>query len=153
MGTFWHESFRVAWFKMGLFGYSKLNGSIFVLYHIMLSGKFLWFGNSAWDFWGVKFWCRDFLVVLFESQGIFLGFDLCSHLIIPVTWSLEIQSTPLSHPQEADQVQFHSFPAWISMVVLGPKMGQRNNYENIILYLLLLAPPLYLQLLLPPSLP
>ena len=22
--------------------------------------KILWLGNAAWDFWGVKFWCRDF---------------------------------------------------------------------------------------------
>ena len=90
----------------------------------MLSVKFLWLGNSAWDFFfflgggGIKFWCRDFLAVLFESQGIFLGFDFCPHSIIPVTWSLEIQIKSIyirlfKTPNKtlSCQVQFHSFPA------------------------------------------
>ena len=55
----------------------------FVLYHFMQ--KFLsWLGNSAWDFLGDKFWSRDFFGVLFEAQGILLGFDFCPHSIIPV---------------------------------------------------------------------
>ena len=40
--------------------------------------KFLWLGNSAWGFLGVKFWSRDFL-----------GFDFCLHSIILVTWNPE----------------------------------------------------------------
>ena len=54
---FWGTSLIL---RRDFFGCSKLNGPIFVLYHLMLSGKFLWFGNSVSDFWGVKFWCRDF---------------------------------------------------------------------------------------------
>ena len=36
--------------------------------------KFLWLENSAWDFWGVKFWSRLF-GVLFEAQRILGGFS------------------------------------------------------------------------------
>ena len=54
---FWGTSLIL---RRDFFGCSKLNGPIFVLYHLMLSGKFLWFGNSVSDFWGIKFWCRDF---------------------------------------------------------------------------------------------
>ena len=39
----------------------------------MLSGKFLLFGNSAWGFWEVKFWCMDFGGGLFESHVVVLG--------------------------------------------------------------------------------
>ena len=49
--------------------------------------------RMAWDFLGVKFCPGIFGVVLFEAQGIFLGFDFCPHSIIPV-W-LEIWSTPM----------------------------------------------------------
>ena len=34
---------------------------------------------QRWDFWGVKFWSRDF-----GSLEIFWGFDFCPHSIIPV---------------------------------------------------------------------
>ena len=41
----------------------------------------------AWKFGmkflGVTFWSRDF-GGLFEALGIFLGFDVCPHSIIPV---------------------------------------------------------------------
>ena len=46
--------------------------------------KFLWLGNSAWDFLEVKFCPGIFGVVLFEAQGVFGGFDFCPHSIIPV---------------------------------------------------------------------
>ena len=36
-------------------------------------------------FFGVKFWFRDYLGVLFEAQGSFSGYDFCPHSIIPVT--------------------------------------------------------------------
>ena len=42
-------------------------------------------------FW-VNFWSRDFLGVLLEALRIFLGFDFCPHLIIPVTWNPEYPS-------------------------------------------------------------
>ena len=68
--------------------------------------KFLWLGNSAWDFLRVKFWSREslFFIIylfiylfilggrlggLFEALGIFSGFDFCPHLIIHVTWNPE----------------------------------------------------------------
>ena len=40
-------------------------------------------------FFGVNFWSRDFLGILLEALRIFLGFDFCPHLIIPVTWNPE----------------------------------------------------------------
>ena len=40
---------------------------------------------QAWDFLGVNFWSRDFLGVLLEALGIFLGLDFLFHSIIPVT--------------------------------------------------------------------
>ena len=32
--------------------------------------------KTAWDFFGVNFWSRDFLGVLLEALGIFLGLEL-----------------------------------------------------------------------------
>ena len=61
--------------------------SIFCLFFFFNAfWKFLWLGNSAWDFFGVKFCPGIFGVVLFEAQGIFLGFDFCPHSIIPVEY-------------------------------------------------------------------
>ena len=92
---------------MGLFGYSKLNGSIFVLYHIMLSGKFLWFGNSAWDFW-LNFGARIFWRFCLNPKGFFWVLTFAP---IRSSLSLDHLKSRVSHPQEADQVQFQSFPA------------------------------------------
>ena len=36
----------------------------------------------------------EFLMVLLEALGIFLGFDFCPHLIIPVTWNPEYPPSP-----------------------------------------------------------
>ena len=41
--------------------------------------------NSVWDFFVVNFWCRIFWGVLLEALGIFSGFDIWPHSIIPVT--------------------------------------------------------------------
>ena len=38
----------------------------------------------------------EFLMVLLEALGIFLGFDFCPHLIIPVTWNPEYPPPPLN---------------------------------------------------------
>ena len=49
-------------------------------------------GYSAWVFWGVSFQSRDFLGVLLEALGIFLGFAFCPHSIIPITRNPEYPS-------------------------------------------------------------
>ena len=58
---------------------------VFVLYHFMLPGNF-YYGSEIRHgiFWGINFGPAIFWV-LFEAQGIFLGFDFCPHSIIPVT--------------------------------------------------------------------
>ena len=63
------------------FRYSKLMFAFFSLLHHNVFWKFLRLGNSAWDFFlggggegGLNF-----------GPGIFLGFDFCPHLIIPIT--------------------------------------------------------------------
>ena len=105
---------------------------------------------------GLNFGAGIFLAVLFESQGIFWGFVFCSHSIIPVTWSLEIRSTPLLSPPPPPGSRSGSISFISCMNFYGSSWTKNGpkEYENIItLYLLLLAPPLYLQLLLPPFLP
>ena len=52
----------------------KANVPIFCVISFNSFCKFLLLGNSSWDFFGV----------LFEALGIFLGFEFCSHSIIPV---------------------------------------------------------------------
>ena len=66
---------------MGIQNNLKICDSFYISQLYSSANKFLWLRNSAWDFFGVKFWSRDFLWVL-----IFFH-----HLIIPVTW---IHSTP-----------------------------------------------------------
>ena len=78
VGKFWQVFF-------GIFGVFKTNVSIFCVMSFNAPWKFLCLGNSAWDFWGVKCWSRDFFEVLFEALRIFSGFDFCPHSIIPVT--------------------------------------------------------------------
>ena len=53
--------------------------------------KFLWLGNSAWDFLGVKFWSRDFLGFCLKPWDFFWVFIFASILS---SLSLEIQGTP-----------------------------------------------------------
>ena len=59
---------------------------MFLSFVVLLFWKFVWLGNSARDFLGVKSWSRGFLFLFcFEAQEIFLGFDFCPNSIIPVT--------------------------------------------------------------------
>ena len=53
--------------------------------------KFLWLRNSAWGFWGVKFWSRDFIGFYLKPRGFFgvLIFAPINILIIHVTWNPE----------------------------------------------------------------
>ena len=53
--------------------------------------KFLMFGNAAWDFFGVNFWCRDFLGFCLKAYGYF---GVLVFAPIRFSPSLEIQSTP-----------------------------------------------------------
>ena len=55
--------------------------------------RFLCLGNSARDFWGLKFWSRDFLGVSLEALGIF--FLVLIFAPIQSSPSLEIWSNPL----------------------------------------------------------
>ena len=57
--------------------------------------KFLCLGNSARDFWGLKFWSRDFLGGFFGSPRDF--FLVLIFAPIQSSPSLEIWSTPLIH--------------------------------------------------------
>ena len=100
---------------------------------LMFSGQFYAprFANSAWDFWGVTFQCRNFLWVLFESQRIFWGFDFCPHSIIPVTWNPEYHPPPPPPPpgSRSGSISFISCMNFYgsSWTKNGPK-----EYENII---------------------
>ena len=61
------------------FRYSKLMFAFFSLLHHNVFWKFLQLGNSAWDFFGGGEGGLNF------GPRIFLGFDFCPHLIIPIT--------------------------------------------------------------------
>ena len=54
--------------------------------------KFLWLRNSAWGFWGVKFWSRDFIGFYLKPRGFFRVLIFAP---IQSSMSLEIQRTPL----------------------------------------------------------
>ena len=62
-------------YKWGFFGEFKTNLFIYRVISFHACSKFsLWLGNSAWDFFGEKFWSTDFFGFLFEAQGTFFGF-------------------------------------------------------------------------------
>ena len=82
VGKFWQVFFWVF----------KTYVSLFMLYHLKFSGNSC-LGNSARDFWGLKFWSRDFLGVSLEALGIF--FLVLIFAPIQSSPSLEIWSTPL----------------------------------------------------------
>ena len=82
VGKFWQVFFWV--FKTYVY--------LFMLYHLKFSGNSC-LGNSARDFWGLKFWSRDFLGVSLEALGIF--FLVLIFAPIQSSPSLEIWSTPL----------------------------------------------------------
>ena len=76
---FWGLKFSISGFRQVIFwgawfnflGVFETNFSIFGVISFNAFWKFVWLRNSTWDFWGVKFWSRDILGVLFEVQGIF----------------------------------------------------------------------------------
>ena len=43
----------------------------FVLYHLMLFWKFLWLGNSAWDFSGLNFGSETIWGFCLKPKGVF----------------------------------------------------------------------------------
>ena len=43
--------------------------------------RFLWLGNLAWDFLGVKFWYRDFFGFCLKPKGFLRFFDFWPHAI------------------------------------------------------------------------
>ena len=104
-------------------------------------------------FGGLNFGAGIFWRFCLNPTGFFLGFDFCPHSIIPVTWSLEIRSTPAPFPSPGSRSGSISFISCMNFYGSSWTKNGPKEYENVILYLLLLAPPLYLQLLLPPSLP
>ena len=77
------SGFRVTGMIQGFFGVGKFwqvffwvfktYVSLFMLYHLKFSGNSC-LGNSARDFWGLKFWSRDFLGVSLEALGNFFFF-------------------------------------------------------------------------------
>ena len=83
--------------KVGIFlGYSR-----FMIVHVSpwlhrFSGNFCGSEIRHEIFLGLHFGPGIFLV-LFEALEIFLGFDFCSHLIVPVTWNLEYPPPRVSH--------------------------------------------------------
>ena len=67
---------RIFWGRKilaSIFWVFKTYVSLFMLYHLKFSGNSC-LGNSARDFWGLKFWSRDFLGVSLEALGIFFWF-------------------------------------------------------------------------------
>ena len=112
----WQVSFWVAWFFFwGTFKtiwiiiitldgmmnkkHKHLISNVFKFRVISLNAfwKFLMFGNGAWDFFGVNFWCRDFLGFCLKAYG-YLGVLVFAPIrSFP---SLEIQSTPLPRPRD-----------------------------------------------------
>ena len=109
--------------------------SFFMLYHVFFAfWKFLRLGNSAWDFLGVNFQSRDLLGVL----GIFWGFDLCPHSIIPFTSNLEYPSWAHTYREFLEVT-----PQYVSLQVLntllqGSKLKKSSsrllatNWRNIV---------------------
>ena len=56
----------------------------FVIYHLIHSGNFKG-SEIRHEIFGGYFLVQGFLAVLLEALRIFLGFEFCPHLIIPVT--------------------------------------------------------------------
>ena len=74
MDFWWFEIFVFGIFGVENFskyflGYSmlKMFQSIFHVISFNTFWKFLWLGNSAWDFLGFRFWCRDFFGFCWKS--------------------------------------------------------------------------------------
>ena len=100
-GVLWFEIFDLgilggrkilASIFLRFFGVFKTNVSIFCVMSFNAPWKFLWLGNWAWDFWGVKFWSRDFLGFCLKPYGFFRVLIFAP---IRSSLSLEIRSTPL----------------------------------------------------------
>ena len=141
MGLFW--VFKTKWFYFPVISFNAFCPENFYGSEIR-HGIFGGLNFGAGIFWRFCLNPKGFF-------GVLIFAPIRSSLSL--SWSLEIQSTPLPpHPgSRSGSISFISCMNFYgsSWTKNGPK-----EYENvIILYLLLLAPPLYLQLLLPPSLP
>ena len=86
--TYWQVFFGAAWFSKDYFGVFKTIWRFVIVISFNALWKFLWLGNSAWDFFLLNFGLGVFWV-LFEALGIFLRFDFCPLSITPVTWNPE----------------------------------------------------------------
>ena len=106
-GKFWQAFF---W---DFLGYSKLMS-------FNAPWKFLWLGNSAWDFWGVKFWSRDFLGFCLKPYGFFRVLILAP---IRSSLSLKFQSTPLGHWQLFSYSFWNYFPCLVLNLLSSPVFG------------------------------
>ena len=107
------------WSK-GFFGVFKTNVSIFCVMSFNAPWKFLWLGNSAWDFWGVKCWSRDFLRFCLKPYGFFRVLIFAP---IRSSLSLKFQSTPLGHWQLFNYSFWNYFPCLVLNLLSSPVFG------------------------------
>ena len=105
---------------LGFFGVFKTNVSIFCVMSFNAPWKFLWLGNSAWDFLGVKFWSREFLGFCLKPYGFFRVLIFAP---IKSSLSLKFQSTPLGHWQLFNSSFWNYFPCLVLNLLSSPVFG------------------------------
>ena len=113
VGKFWQVFF-------GILGVFKTNVSIFCVMSFNAPWKFLWLGNSAWDFWGVKCWSRDFLRFCLKPYGFFRVLIFAP---IRSSLSLKFRSTPLGHWQLFNFSFWKYFPCLVLNLLSSPVLG------------------------------
>ena len=119
-GIFWGRKILASIF-LGFFGVFKMtNVSIFCVMSFNAPWKFLWLGNSAWDFLGVKFWSRDFLRFCLKPYGFFRVLIFAP---IRSSLSLKFRSTPLGHWQLFNFSFWKYFPCLVLNLLSSPVLG------------------------------
>ena len=113
---------------MGFFGVFKTNVSIFCVMSFNAPWKFLWLGNSAWDFWGVKCWSRDFLRFCLKPYGFFRVLIFAP---IRSSLSLKFRSTPLGHWQLFNFSFWKYFPCLVLNFFLLPCLVCRSCIAGV----------------------
>ena len=108
------------------FGYSKLMFLFFVFYHLCFLEIFIMAWKFGMGFFGGQILVQRFFGVLFEAQGIFLSFDFCPHLIIPVTWNPEYSLWPWVKLKRT--LNFSHFPSRVNLYsLIGNCVGESNE--------------------------
>lgn len=92
--------------------------------------KFLTLGNLVWEFLGVIFG-PGFLGFSWKPQGIFLGFDICPHSMIPVTRNLKYS------PSGASTLFGNEFMKCQRKICAGILSRIKQRFQTILLFLLM----------------